>query len=151
MKASELTRLAKKHRCHIKRMKYAYTAVFTPEEKGMFSVNFPDLKGCFTSGGDISDAVYMAQDVLCLTLYDLEQDQKPIPKASDPRKIQIADGEFTSVIAVDTEFYRQFYENKSIKKTLTIPTWLNERAERANINFSGVLQEALKERLHIHV
>ena len=130
-------------------MKYTYTAVFTPEKKGMFSVNFPDLQGCFTSGKDMADAVYMAQDVLCLTLYDLEQDNKPIPKASSPRDIHIKDGEFTSVVAVDTEFYRHFYENKSVKKTLSIPSWLNERAESANINFSGVLQEALKERLHI--
>jgi len=130
-------------------MKYAYTAVFTPEKKGLFSVNFPDLEGCYTSGDNIANAVYMAQDVLCLTLYDLEQNKKPIPKASNPCTINIADGEFISVIAVDTEFYRRFYENKSVKKTLTIPMWLNERAERENINFSGVLQAALKERLHL--
>ena len=130
-------------------MKYAYTAVFTPEEKGMFSVNFPDLQGCYTSGDDIADAIYMAQDVLCLTLYDLEQDKKPIPKASNPHDIKTSGGEFTSIVAVDTEMYRRFYESKSVKKTLTIPMWLNERAERANINFSGILQEALKERLHI--
>ncbi|MCL2007340.1 MAG: type II toxin-antitoxin system HicB family antitoxin [Treponema sp.] len=130
-------------------MKYAYTAVFTPEENGLFSVNFPDLQGCFTSGNDIVDAVYMAQDVLCLTLYDLEQDKKPIPKAKNPCDIKIVAGEFTSIVAVDTETYRRFYENKSVKKTLTIPMWLNERAEMANINFSGILQEALKERLRI--
>ena len=130
-------------------MKYAYAAVFTPEENGLFSVNFPDLEGCYTSGDDMADAVYMAQDVLCLTLYDLEQNKKPIPKAGNPRNIDIEDGEFISVIAVDTEFYRRYYENKSVKKTLTIPMWLNERAERANINFSGILQAALKERLHI--
>ena len=130
-------------------MKYAYAAVFTPEKNGMFSVNFPDLQGCFTSGDDVADAVYMAQDVLCLTLYDLEQDKKPIPKASNPRDIKISDGEFTSVVAVDTETYRRFYENKSVKKTLTIPMWLNERAEIANINFSSILQEAIKKRLHI--
>ena len=130
-------------------MKYVYTAVFTPEENGLFSVNFPDIQGCYTSGDDMSDAVYMAQDVLCLTLYDLEQDKKPIPKASKPQDIRITAEQFTSVIAVETETYRRFYENKSVKKTLTIPMWLNERAEQANVNFSGVLQSALKEMLHI--
>ena len=130
-------------------MRYTYTAIFTPEENGMFSVNFPDLQGCYTSGDNMADAVYMAQDVLCLTLYDLEQEKKSIPKASSPREIKISDNEFTSVVAVDTEFYRRFNENKAVKKTLTIPMWLNERAEHANINFSGVLQEALKERLQI--
>ena len=130
-------------------MKYAYTAVFTPEENGQYSVNFPDLQGCYTSGDDMSDAVYMAQDVLCLALYDLEQDKKPIPKTSKPQDIKVTAEQFISVIAVDTETYRRFYENKSVKKTLTIPMWLNERAERANVNFSGVLQSALKEMLHV--
>jgi len=91
----------------------------------------------------------MAQDALCLTLYDLEQDKKPAPKASKPQDIIAIGEQFKSVIAVDTEFYRRFNENKSIKKTLTIPMWLNERAEQANVNFSGVLQSALKEILHV--
>jgi len=130
-------------------MKYAYTAVFTPEEKGAYSVRFPDLPGCYTCGDDMSDTVYMAQDALCLWLYDMEQDKKNIPGASSPRDIIITGDEFTSVIAVDTETYRRFYENKSVKKTLTIPMWLNERAEQANVNFSGILQSALKDYLHI--
>jgi predicted RNase H-like HicB family nuclease len=130
-------------------MKYTYTAVFTPEENGAYSVSFPDLPGCYTSGGDMADAVYMAQDVLNLTLYDLEQDKKPIPKASLPRDIAVTGEQFISVVAVDTDTYRRFYENKSVKKTLTVPMWLNERAELANINFSGILQEALKAHLHI--
>jgi len=130
-------------------MKYAYTAIFTPEENGLYSVSFPDLPGCYTSGDDMSDAVYMAQDVLNLTLYDLEQDNKPIPKASKPQDLSTSGEQFTSVIAVDTDTYRRFYENKSVKKTLTIPMWLNERAEQANVNFSGVLQSALKELLHV--
>jgi len=130
-------------------MKYAYTAVFTPEENGLFSVNFPDLVGCYTSGDNIADAVYMAQDVLNLTLYDLEEDKKPIPTASKPQDIKFEGEEFISVITVDTDVYRRFYENKSIKKTLTIPMWLNERAERENINFSRVLQDALKNILHV--
>ncbi len=130
-------------------MKYVYTAIFTPEENGLFSVKFPDLQGCCTSGDDEADAVYMAQDVLCLTLYDLEQDEKPIPKASKPSEISVSGEEFTSLIAVDTDTYRRFYENKLIKKTLNIPSWLNERAERANVNFSQLLQRALKEELRI--
>jgi len=130
-------------------MKYAYTAIFTPEENGLYSVNFPDLLGCYTSGDNMSDAAYMAQDVLNLTLYDLEQDNKPIPKASKPQDIKIAGEQFASVIFVDTEKYRRFYENKSVKKTLTIPAWLNDLAEKEGVNFSHVLQGALKEKLHV--
>jgi len=129
-------------------MEYAYTALFSPEDGG-YNVCFPDLPGCYTCGDNMPDAVNMAQDALCLWLYHLEQNEKQIPNASKPRDIKTADSEFTSVIAVDTETYRRFYETKAVKKTLTIPMWLNERAERANINFSGLLQEALKARLHI--
>ena len=130
-------------------MKYTYTAIFTPEENGQYSVEFPDLQGCYTCGDNVSDAIYMAQDVLNLTLYDLEQDKKPIPKATSPQEILTTGEQFTSVIAVDTDTYRRFYENKSVKKTLTIPMWLNERAEQSNINFSRVLQKALKDLLNV--
>ena len=130
-------------------MKYAYTAVFTPDENGLYSVEFPDLPGCYTTGDDIPDAIDMAQDALCLKLYWLEKSGESIPAASRPQDIIISSDQFTSVISVDTELYRRFYENKSVKKTLTIPMWLNERAERENVNFSGVLQSALKELLHV--
>jgi predicted RNase H-like HicB family nuclease len=130
-------------------IKYTYTAVFTPEHNGLVSVAFPDFQGCYTSGDDIADAVHMAHDVLNLTLFDFEQDKKPIPKASKPQDIPLVGEQFTSVIVVDTDFYRRFYENKSIKKTLTIPMWLNEQAEQANVNFSSILQEALKVHLQM--
>ena len=130
-------------------MKYVYTAILTPEENGVFSVRFPDLPGCYTSGDNLADAVNMAQDALCLWLYDLEQEKRPIPQARSPYELKTAGDEFSSIISVDTETYRRFYENKSIKKTLTIPMWLNERAERANINFSQTLQKAIKAELNI--
>ena len=129
-------------------MKYTYTAVFTQEEEG-FNVNFPDFQGCYTCGDDMADAIHMAHDVLCLTLCDLEDDKKPVPSASKQRDIQVTGEQITSVIAVDTGDYRRFCEERVVKKTLTIPGWLNERAEHAGINFSGVLQEAIKERLNI--
>jgi predicted RNase H-like HicB family nuclease len=129
-------------------MKYAYAAVLTPEAGG-FNVAFPDLPGCYTCGDDLSDAIYMAQDALCLWLYDMELEQKPVPSVTSPIKIDLAHGEFTSIIAVDTDMYHRLNEAKAVKKTLTIPMWLNERAERANVNFSQTLQKALKEELHI--
>ena len=130
-------------------MKYAYTAIFTPDDNGLYSVDFPDLQGCYTTGDDLPDAINIAQDALCLKMYWLEKNGEPIPNASKPKEIKISGDQLTSIIAVNTELYRRFYENKSVKKTLTIPMWLNERAERENINFSGVLQSALKELLHV--
>jgi predicted RNase H-like HicB family nuclease len=79
-------------------MKYAYAAIVTPEENGLYSVNFPDIPGCYTSGDNMPDAIYMAQDVLNLTLYDFEEDKKHIPKASRPQDINITGEQFTSII-----------------------------------------------------
>jgi predicted RNase H-like HicB family nuclease len=130
--------------------KYVYPAILTPEDKGAYSVHFPDIESCYTCGDDMADAIDMAEDVLCLLLYDMEQDGNPIPPASKPRGLTINENEITSMISVDTETYRRYYENKSVKKTLSIPMWLNTRAEKTNVNFSGILQEALKKHLQIH-
>ncbi len=129
--------------------KYVYPAIFTHENDGGYSVMFPDIESCYTCGDDMPDALDMAEDVLCLMLYDMEKDGREIPAPSNSKAIPTDDRSVVSLVGCDTDFYRRFYENKSVKKTLTIPMWLNERAERANINFSGVLQEALKTQLHL--
>ena len=129
--------------------KHVYPAIFSKESDGKYSVVFPDIENCFTGGDDMADAIEMAEDVLCLTLYDMENDGRAIPSPSDCKVIETDDASVISLVRCDTEFYRRYYENKSVKKTLSIPMWLNERAERANVNFSGILQEALKEHLHI--
>ena len=130
-------------------MRYAYPAIFMPEANGQFSVRFPDLRGCNTGGNDIKDAIDMAEDALCLTLYMLERDGKEIPRASDIKAFILSQGEFVNLIACDTDEYRKFFASKAVKKTLTIPEWLNDEAERKNVNFSAVLQEALKEYLNL--
>ena len=129
--------------------KFVYPAIFTQEDNGMYSVVFPDIENCYTGGDDMADALEMAEDVLCLTLYDMEQDGRVIPLPSDYKTIKVDNKDIITLIVCDTDFYRRFYENKSVKKTLTIPMWLNERAEVENINFSRVLQDALKDILHI--
>ena len=131
--------------------KYVYPAIFTPEESGGYSIRFPDIKNCFTDGNDLSDAMQQAADVVCLMLYDLEQAGASIPEASSIQALQsgLEPGEFVTLVACDTVEYRKFYDNKAVKKTLSIPSWLNDMAERAGINFSGTLQEALKKQLNI--
>jgi predicted RNase H-like HicB family nuclease len=129
--------------------KYVFPAIITSESDGGYSVLFPDIESCYTCGDTMPDALDMAEDVLCLRLYDMEKDGEAIPAPSNSKKIETGENSVVSLVGCDTESYRRFYENKSVKKTLTIPMWLNERAERENINFSGVLQEALKSQLHI--
>ena len=129
-------------------MKYAYPAVFQKEEDG-FTVFFPDLPGCITEGDTIEEAIEMAKDALCLSLYDKEVSKVSPPTASDPSSIVLDDHGFISVVLVDTEEYRKYYSNKSVKKTLTIPEWLNELAEKENVPFSRILQDGIKEYLHL--
>lgn len=123
--------------------KYAYPAIFTPEDDGGFSVRFPDLEGCFTCGDDMPDALFMAEDALALVLYGYESDARAIPSPSKAEDLELAPGEFVNSVACDTMEYRKRFNNKAVKKTLTIPEWLNEAASAMNINFSQVLQEAL--------
>ncbi len=129
-------------------MKYVYPAVFTPEGKG-YSINFPDLDGCYTSGDDLRDAIYMAEDVLSFTLFDYEKENRPVPEASKPNDIKLDEGEFINYIVCDTIEYQRRNNSKAIKKTLSIPEWLNEAAVARGINFSQVLQEGLRRALNL--
>ena len=128
--------------------KYVYPAVFTEEDSGYF-INFPDLPNCFTSGQTLGEAIEMAGDVLCLTLYEMEQAGTAIPAPSDLRDVPVGNNEFVNFIPCDTVEYRRFFDNRAVKKTLTVPSWLNDMAERAGINFSATLQSALKQQLHL--
>lgn len=129
-------------------MKYIYPAVFS-KDGDFYVVNFPDLDSCYTQGESLQEAFEMASDVLCLMLYSMEEDGIEIPGPSDIRDIKTSGDEFVSLISCDTIEYRQFFDNKAVKKTLTIPSWLNKMSEQNGINFSAVLQRALKEELHI--
>lgn len=127
--------------------KYYFPAIFTPEDEG-YSITFPDLESCYTQGNDLKDAYEMAEDVLCLTLYKMEETNKSIPKPQLPIG-QPNNGGFYALISCDTMEYRKFNDNKAVKKTLTIPSWLNAMAEREGINFSAALQNALKQELNV--
>lgn len=129
--------------------RYVYPAIFTKEENGLYSVDFPDIKGCVTCGDDLADALYMAQDVLAFTLYDYERDKKKVPVPSDPDSIEVPNGSFVNCVLCDTLEYQKRNNNKAVKKTLSIPEWLNELAINAGVNFSQVLQDALKSQLNV--
>ncbi len=127
-------------------MKYVYPAIFTPED-GLYNVDFPDLPGCYTCGDDLADALYMAADVLGGFLSLAEELGDFIPAASE--SIEIPEGSTFSMVLADTEQYRRLHSEKAVRKTLTIPSWLNEAAEARSINFSQVLQEALRAKLSL--
>lgn len=122
--------------------KYIYPAVFTPEENGYF-INFPDFESCYTQGKDLADGLDMAKDVLSLMLTHFEDERHAIPDASQINDIAIENGSFATYISCDTTVYRRLMNNTAVKKTLSIPAWLNDSATAAGLNFSQVLQEAL--------
>ena len=129
--------------------KYAYPAIFTPEEDGSYSINFRDLEGCFTCGDTLEDGLEMARDALALVLYGYEKEEREIPKPSELTAFQLNVGEFVNYVVCDTMVYRKRNSNRAIKKTLTIPEWLNEAAMAMDLNFSQVLQEALLMKLQM--
>ncbi|MBS3994412.1 MAG: type II toxin-antitoxin system HicB family antitoxin [Alkaliphilus sp.] len=131
-------------------MKYIYPVIFRPAENGYYAINVPNLPGCLTQGKSLQDAFDMVQDAIALWICDAEDNNESIPSPSNIHEIVRDEVEFVSLISVDTTEYRAVIDNKAVKKTLTIPSWLNRAAEKQHLNFSQILQEALKERLHIH-
>jgi len=130
-------------------MKYVYPAIFKLLDSGKYFIKVPNLSGCVTEGNDLADALDMAQDAISMWLCDAEDSNENIPSASNVFGLEHDELEFINLVAVDTEEYRSLNDSRAIKKTLTLPNWLNTKAEKAGVNFSQVLQEALKERLHV--
>ena len=128
--------------------KYFYTAIFHKEEKGGFWVSFPDFPECLTRGDDMSKAYEMAIDALGLALEDrIKENNVPIPTSIE--NIKPEDNAYTVIAELDMLEYKRKHSSRPVKKTLSIPEWLNEEAIRNEINFSAVLQEALKAELGI--
>lgn len=122
-------------------MKYVYPVIFEDDE-GKIGVTVPDIPGCFTFGDDMADAILMAEDAMSMMLVEYENSGESVPKASNILDIK-TDGVVSYVLA-DTEKWRKSFDNKAVKKTLTIPSWLNSLAEKNGVNFSQILQDALQ-------
>lgn len=118
----------------------AYPAVFHAEEGGYW-VEFPDLPGCVTEGNSIAEAVAEASSALGGYLCSLMDRSLEMPTPSDLRALSAEGDDFVSIVAADPLAFQK--RTKSVKKTLTIPEWLNNEAEKRHINFSSVLQQAL--------
>lgn len=123
--------------------KLFYPAVFHPAEEGGFWVSFPDIPECLTQGDDMTQAYEMAVEALGLSITDIVDNKGYLPVPSAPDSIKIEDNGFLVIIQFDLAAYRKRNSSKVVKKTLTIPEWLNEEALARGINFSQVLQEGL--------
>lgn len=131
-------------------MKLTYTACFYPCEKGTgYTVEIPDLPGCVTEGDTMADAIMMAEDAACGWVLDELEEGNAAPQATSFENIEAESGGFKSIIVLDMDTYAEKYGKNAVRKNLTIPAWLNTFAENNGINFSQILQEAIKAKLNL--
>lgn len=122
-------------------MKCVYAALFEKNNDGSYTVTFPDLPGCISEGKSLIDAAYMAQSALKQWVEYLTDKNEILPSASDISSIQSKDNAFTSLVCVDVR------DNKAVKRTVSLPQWMDAEASAAGLSLSKVLQDALGERL----
>jgi predicted RNase H-like HicB family nuclease len=128
--------------------KYIFPAIFTYETDGI-SIEFPDLPGCLPCAHTTEEAMKNAKEALELHLYGMEQDGDEIPEPSDIRNIKLEENQIVFIVEVWMSLVRNEMESRSVNKNLTIPKWLNDVAEKNKVNFSQILQVALKEYLGV--
>lgn len=127
--------------------KLFYPALFHTAEEGGFWISFPDFPECLTQGDSMEEAYEMAVDALGLCISDIQQNKAILPKASEPQSIEIPSDSVLVIVEFDMELYRKKHNSRAVKKTLSIPEWLNEEATALGVNFSQVLQEALIQKI----
>lgn len=133
----------------------AYPACFYKEKEGGYSVIFPDLNHLATCGETLDKALAMAVDCLAGYLFEADRAGEDVPVPSLMSAIVPADEydnyeeAFVNMVTVDVAEYAKTHFEKAVKKTLTIPKWLNDRAEREHVNFSQLLQAALRQKLGV--
>ena len=128
--------------------KLFYPAIFHEAEEGGFWVEFPDIPECLTQGDDMQQAYEMAVEALGLTLVGRKEERIEIPKPTQVDKVDTEDGTLV-IVEFDMLEYQKKHNSRAVKKTLSIPEWLNEEATARGVNFSQVLQEALLVKLNI--
>lgn len=136
-------------------MKKAYAVIFT-EAENMVLVEVPDWN-ILTEGKNIEDAIDMARDAIGISGISMQDHGEVLPKPSEIESINIEKGTFfgngrsyVSLVDIDFDEYRRRIDNKAVRRNVTIPNWLNREAEKANLNVSRVLQDALIAKLGIH-
>ncbi|MEE0680880.1 MAG: type II toxin-antitoxin system HicB family antitoxin [Candidatus Gastranaerophilaceae bacterium] len=128
-------------------MKLVYPVVFTRLDDG-YMAYVPDLE-INTQGNSLAEAIEMARDAIGVMGIDMEDDNKPIPEPSDLSQIVCGLNEIVSMVDIDLTAYRRANEQRTVRRNVSLPSWLNVEAEKAGVNVSAVLQAALKKELHI--
>nr|WP_302111506.1 type II toxin-antitoxin system HicB family antitoxin [uncultured Acetatifactor sp.] len=122
---------------------YVYPAIFHPNEDGSFTITYPDLPGCISEGKSLGNAMYMAQSALTQWIEYLTDRKQEIPLASSLDSLDAAPGEFANLIRADIK------DGRAVKRTVSIPKWMDDMVAESGLSLSRVLQDALKERLNV--
>jgi len=127
---------------------YIYPAVLSYDEDGI-SIEFPDLPGCFSCADTTEEATKNANEAMRLHLWSMEKDNDEIPEPTDIRNLELETNQVPLMVDVFMPPVRERLNNRFVKKTLSVPSWLNAEAEAKGVNFSQTLQKALKAELAI--
>jgi predicted RNase H-like HicB family nuclease len=122
-------------------MEYVYPAIFHQNENGSYTIIYPDLPGCISEGKNLGNAMYMAQSALAQWISYLADKKQAIPQASPVGNIKIAPGEFVNLLCAEVK------DDRAVKRTVSIPKWMDDKVVQSGLSLSRVLQEALNERL----
>ena len=122
---------------------FVYPAVFHTNEDGSFTITYPDLPGCISEGNSLGNAMYMAQAALTQWIEYLMDKKEPIPTASDLKSIKTMPDEFVTLIRADIR------DKRAVKRTVSIPQWMDDQVTESGLSLSRVLQDALKKRLNL--
>ncbi|QSQ10594.1 hypothetical protein H0A61_03004 [Koleobacter methoxysyntrophicus] len=128
---------------------YVFPAILTQYEDNI-GITFPDLPGCVSNAKNMDEAVKNAKEALALHLFGMEEDGIDIPSPSPIVGLKLDSNEIPLLVEVYMPLYRNAIESATVKTTVTMPQWLKTLAEKKNVNFSQLLQSALKEHLGIH-
>lgn len=129
---------------------FSYVAIFTYDEDGI-CIDFPDLPGCCPCAdkGNTEMALKNAKEALGLHIWGMEQDNEEMPESTPITELKLAPNQIPTLINVFMPSVRERLNNRSVNRTVTLPAWLNAAAQEQNINFSQVLQDALREKLNV--
>lgn len=122
---------------------YVFPALFHSNEDGSFTITYPDLPGCISEGKSLGNAMYMAQSALTQWMEYLTDKKQSIPSTSSLESIKTTQGEFVTLIRAEIK------ENRAVKRTVSIPKWMDDKVIESGLSLSRVLQDALKEKLHM--
>ena len=122
---------------------YVYPAVFHPNDDGSFTITYPDLPGCISEGKSLGNAMYMAQSALTQWIEYLTDKKQDVPMASGLGSLETEPGEFVNLIRADIK------DGRAVKRTVSIPKWMDDKVAETGLSLSRVLQDALKERLNV--